>query len=187
MRGALDHRVKAMVAATYLRGRTRVCVGQVACQELMQHHAYGKDVGALVDRERWTQNFRRGVAGCAEDLLALFDLALQRPRQAKIPDFRVHLAVEQDIGRFDVPVQDPVFMGVCEAVTYTDDQIDSVRMFDRKAMCRVVKGLPRHKLHHDEKQPLHLAEIVHADQVRMVQFRHRLRLGFKAGTEHGVR
>ncbi len=117
---------------------------------------------------------------------SFLDLAVYRAGESEIADFRAGLQIEQDVGRFDVAVEDAVFMGVGEAVTDPRNEADHLSRIDRHAIGRMEQRLPRHVLHDDIEHAVHLAEVENSNEIRMVEFRHRLRLGFEAFAERGV-
>ena len=121
-----------------------------------------------------------------EDFLALFHLPFDRPGEAEIPDFRLRVEIQQNIRRLDVAVDDAVLVSMGEAVTNPGDEADDLRLVDRYPVGRVVNRLPGHILHHDVEHPIHLAEVIHADEIRVVQAGHRLGLRLEAGAERGV-
>ena len=50
----------------------------------------------------------------------------------------------------------------------------------------MIEGLPRHKLHDDEKHASHLPEVIHTNEIGVIEPRHRLGFRFKIGAERFI-
>ena len=122
----------------------------------------------------------------AENFLALFDFPLDGAGESEIADLGLGVEIEKDVGRLDVAVDDAVFVGVGESAADGGDEADHFRRVDRLAMGRVIDRLPGHELHHDVKHPVDFAEVIHADEVRVIEAGHRLGLGLEALAKRSV-
>ena len=78
-------------------------------------------------------------------------------------------------------------MGVIQPGTDLTHDPQGFRWIHHLTVRRMVERLPVHVLHDDVKHPVGFPEIIHANQVRVVELRHRLRLGFEAFSEFFIR
>ena len=89
--------------------------------------------------------------------------------QPEVTDFRASLLVEQDIARFDVPMDDAVLVRMGETGADFGDQSRRFAALDRLAVGRMIQRLPRHEFHDDEEDAIHFAEVIDPDEIRVVQ------------------
>ena len=74
-------------------------------------------------------------------------------------------------------------MGVGEAVADLCDQADDFCGVDMDSLGGVEKGVSVYELHHDEEHSVDLAEVIHTDEVGVVEAGHGFGFGFEAGAE----
>ena len=153
-----------------------------ASQKLVEDYTGGEDIRAGVDRPWILDHFRGGVVGGAEnDALAL--ALIGEAGQSEVADLGPFLAVQEDVGRLDVAVQDARLMGVGETFADAGHQAGDFVLFNGLAVGGVVERLPVHELHHDIGHVVDFTEIVDADEVRVVEHGHGLGLVLEPPTE----
>ena len=152
----------------------------------MEQDADRKNIGAVVHRLWCVDHFGCGVAGGAVNLRTFLMAGADRMGQAEVANFWLVVMIEQNIRRLDVAVDDTVFVSVGEALADAGDEADHFVWLDRMTVGAVEKRLTRHELHDDEEHAVHFAEVVDADEVRVVEPCHAFRFGFEARAEHRV-
>lgn len=184
--GAADDSVKPGVAMNDGGSRAGVVRGKSAGEQFVEHHADREDVRVVVHRLRRVDDFRSGVVGCAEDLLTGLGRVLDGPGKAEVADFRPGVEIEQDVGRFDVAVEDAVFVGMGEAVANAGEKADDFVGVDGDSVGGMEERLPGNILHDDVEHAVDLTEVVNADEVGMVEAGHGFGLGLEARAKSGV-
>ena len=81
---------------------------------------------------------------------------------------------------------DAVFVRMGKAVANANHELDHIVLSKSMAVCVVKERLTGDMLHDDEKHAIDLAEVVHADEVRVIEARHRFGLGLKTGAKVGI-
>ena len=113
----------------------------------------------MIDIDSILENFRSGVARCAEHE-SLVLAAVNRVGESKVADLGFGVGIEQDIGWLDVPMNDATTVGVGEATGDGGNQIESNGRINGFVVGGVVERLPLDELHNDIKHPLDIAEVV---------------------------
>jgi len=117
--------------------------------------ARGTDLGGIEPQLFWAH-----VSHGAQERVLLrrggepLGLAADRPADAKVDDLRRARGIDQNVGRLEIPVDDPLTVGVGDPAAGGRKQPDAV------AGCKLpVSGEAgearrlRHELHHDERPP----------------------------------
>ena len=164
------------------------CEGFFTRQELVQHHATGKNVAAQIYPHA-LKLLGRHVRRCAQHGASLRQLGRFRARNAEIGNLHPAVGQHDQVGGLDVAVGDPLAMGMRQRIQ--NFQHDAGHLGQRKTLVgvKVVLELPPlDKFHGDEGNPLpgnclagitlrpglvvlrnHLAIVVHANDAGVVQ------------------
>ncbi len=180
---AANDRIEAQVAMGNLRRGPWIIGWQLAGEEFVEQDADRENVGAVVNRFRIVDHFGRGVAGGAVNFRAFLMAGADRMGQAEIANFRLILQIEQDVRRFDVAVDDAVFMGMRQTAANGRNEAYHLLGIDCTSVRAVEKRLARHELHDDEEHAIHFAEVIDADEVRVVEPCHAFGFGFEDRAE----
>lgn len=135
----------------------------------MQQNSHRKDVRAVADGEGRDGHFQRGVVWSAENLIALPHLLVMGPGESEVAHFRLGIEIQQDVCRFDVAVDDSVFVGVGEAAADAGNQTDGFHGIDCDAVGGVINRRARHELHHQVEHSADLPKVIHADEIGVVE------------------
>jgi hypothetical protein len=110
---------------------------------------------------------RRDVRGRAEHLAGLGDLVLEpEPGDAEVGQREAVALVEQHVGRLDVAVDDPLLVRRVERVGRLVQPAQRDARLDVLAGAQPVgHGAASQELHHDERAPIVLADVVDRDHV----------------------
>ncbi len=111
-----------------------------------------------------------GGAGCDDDL-----------RQAEIHHFGMTALGHEDVGGFDVAMDDAFSMGCVEGVGDLDGEGEDRVQFHRAIADTVLKGQAVEKLHDDKRMPIVPADLVNGTDVGMIECGCGLGLALKAG------
>ena len=87
---------------------------------------------------------------------------------------------EQDVARLDVPVQHPRVVGRGQRGKHAPQRLVDLRLGQRAESDSVTERVPRQPLHDDERRPVLVAEVVHPDDVRMIEGRGGARLDLES-------
>ncbi len=114
-----DDFVQANVHLDLFRGSGEPAQRQFPGQHLVEYDPQGIDVGPVVDLERLLHLLGGHVAQRADHLLGAGERGVRRHRpqelgEAEVGDLDVAPAVEKDVLRLDIPVDDPLIVGVLE-------------------------------------------------------------------------
>ena len=138
-------------------------------EELVEDDAEGVEIGALVDLGA-ARLLGREVLRGADDRARLGHLARPGARDAEVGDLDAALAVDEDVVRLDVAVDDPV------PVREAQRREDLARVLDAtltgagpRPTIELLQRAPVEVLHRDVVRVLRLAAVVDRDDVRMVQ------------------
>ena len=91
--GPADDGVKARIAVTDCGCGAEIIGREGAGEELVKHHAEGKNIGAIIDGVRRVDHFRSGVVWRAENFLSLLGFDLDGSGEAEIADFGLGVEV----------------------------------------------------------------------------------------------
>ena len=127
-------------------------------------------------------DFRSGVAGGAEDN-ASRSVLIQGAGESEIADLRIGFEIEENVGRFDVPVDDAAGMCMSETTGDGRDHFKSYERIDGLFVNGVVKGLSLYEFHDDKEHSIDVTKVIYPDEVGVVQLGHGLGLGFEGGPE----
>ena len=145
-------------------------------EQLVEQDPGRVEVGRLVDG-RAAGLLGGEVLGGADDRARLGHLARTGSRDPEVRHLDAALVVDEDVVRLDVPVDDPVAMGVAER----GQHLAHVRHRDRdRARAarddQLLQRAPLDVLHDDEVRPLYLSAVVDRDDVRVREARGMRRL-----------
>ena len=190
--GGGDDAIKAGVEAGHLLGgHLEDALRQSAREHLVQHHAHGINVRAMIHRAAQDQRLRGHEVRGAHDHAALGEpdgAGLQGFGQAKVGDFHLAFGADHDVGGFDVAVDDAFAVRVVQGIAdmggdgeglvrresaLTGDQRGDVGALD--------------KLHDQVAHAIrHLAKVMHRDDAGEVQLGHGAGFLVKALAKAGV-
>ena len=161
-------------------------VRQGVRQQLVEEHAHGVDVAAQVNLlDPAHRLFGAHVGGRAHHLARLGHLAVLHPRvvsqpgQAEVQQPRVALAVNQDVGRLQVPVDDAALVGKGHGPG---------DLYHQAADGALVQSIPGHVLpdvaalhvlHAEVRLAVHLAVLEDGNDPRVLEPRDGLRLALE--------
>ncbi len=171
-----------MVLDDLLRDRPGPRAGErlLADEELVQDDAGRKHVAAPVDAaagDLLGRHVRRRAHHGAGLGLFRIGAVIGHARDAEVRELDSRLAVEHHVGRLDVAVDDARLVRELQRVEQLAH--DAHRLLKLEALVgveEVLELLALDELHDDVGDVALLAEVVHLDDVRMVQPRDRLRL-----------
>ncbi len=138
MSGPAHDLVEAWVDILDLRGGHVVLLGELAGEEFVENDAGGENIGPGIDRARALGHLRGGVVRCSED--DAFSLGfLREAGQTEVSDFRAFFPIQEDIGGFDVTVENACFVGVGETFADSGHQTGDLSLFNGLAVGGVVE------------------------------------------------
>ncbi|MNP05641.1 hypothetical protein D3C76_975960 [compost metagenome] len=169
-------------------GRERIgaAVGQLAGEDFVEHHAEGIEVGAAVDLLA-ARLLRAHVAGRADGETGLGELGaiLQGLGDAEVREHRRAIGAEQDVGRFHIPVDQALGMGIAERrsdLAQPEDALLRRHALGDALFERAVGQV----LHGHVVVAADMADVMDGDRVRMAEPRQGLALAQKAFAEAPV-
>ena len=180
--GSSDDVVESRVAILDGGSRAGWLFRNKAGQQFVKNDSNGKNIRWNANSPGVFENLWSGVARGAE----YHAIASMFAGEAEVTDLGVGLGVEENVGGFDVPVNNPGFVSVCEALADFDDQLAGGELIDGRFVARIVKGLSLHQFHHDVGHAVGLSEVVDPDEIRVIQFCHRPGLGLELFFERVV-
>ncbi len=145
-------------------------------EQEVERRAQPVDVRSDVDRVTVRDLLRGDVIGRAEhDLVVVLDselvgVVVQEPGQTHVQEARHALAIDEDVPRLDVAVNELVAEGVFETVGDLPDVADRAAEVHRAELLHHVEQVrPVHVVHDDEVQVPVLVDVVRANDVRVIQ------------------
>ena len=100
--------------------------------------------------------------------------------EAEVEDLGMTLTGDEDVGRLDVPMDDPLRVGLGEGIGYLDAPLDDPVVGDRLPRDLVFERLPFEQLHGDERDAVVLIDLVDGADVGVVERRGGSRLAQEA-------
>ena len=98
--------------------------GAAAHQQLIKHRAEAVNVAAAVHAMPFTPRlFGTHVVGCPREARATTAEVLVPQRQAEIDEVRLAFGVDEDVARLDVPVHQPMLVGVVQRLGQRGHQL----------------------------------------------------------------
>ena len=160
----------------------------IANQQLVEHYAQGVDIGLWADRQR-LDLLGGDVGRCAQDGAGLGGLRLsaQLLGDAEVGEVGVALLIEQDVGWFEVAVDNALLVGGFQGGGDLVDQSGSVvRLPGARAVERSCQRSPFHQAH-DQVGALGIApEVVERHDVQVLELGDQLRFALEAADEVGL-
>ena len=158
--------------------------GRATRERLVEHHPDRVEVRRRGHREP-LRLLGREVLGRSEHRAGLRDLRRAGAGDAEVRDPGAALAVDEDVLRLQVAMDDPVLVRELRAGEDLADDLE--RLADREpAADQVLERCALDVLHRDEVPTVGLAAVVHADDVLVLHPRGRLGLAAEALDELGV-
>jgi len=159
---------------------------QLARQHFENHHAQRVEVGAVI-HGRAHDLFGRHVGRRAQDVTGLRQAqrtGLISPsglaRNAKVAHQHVALAVKHDVGRLDVPMDDTLPMSIVQRGGDLSEQMAQLVKRQTTDAQHVLEGAAVHVAHDNVGRVVRAVEIVHRQDVGMLQPRDDARLAPEA-------
>ncbi len=155
---------------------------------LVQHEGQGVDVGLAVQHEPFDLLGGR-VTGRAQDGAVRFGPRRlgQRPGQPEVGDPESAVGVEEQVGRLDVPVDEPAAVGVVEPGGGLEaDQDRLLRSEQGPGVVDLAEAAAGQELQHQVRLVVLLAPVVDLEDVGVVEGGHRSGLGPEPLEEVGV-
>ena len=124
-------------------------------QELVENRADGEDIRPMVDPS--AHLLRRHVAEATHDQPGSCEAALgiRHLGDAEIEDLHLTATQEEDVAGLDVPMDDPMLVGVVEAVAHLEHDGDLVLECQSSSLSdEVLQLFTLKKLHDDEELPI---------------------------------
>ena len=140
--------------------------GRASAEQLVCEDAERVEVAA--NRDRIPESLlRTQVTGRPEDLANLrAEIAAHRDRDAEVGELHRPVWGEDDVGRLDVPVDDPRSVGCLEcAGELQQDHAHAFRGHGALAGDQFREGHPFHEFHHQEGEVVVFAEVMHSEHV----------------------
>ena len=158
-------------------GRRVGTIGGLPKQHLEQHYPEGVEVGPVVSVRAHGLlggHVLRRTKGLAR--LREARAALQHPRQSEVRKDRPGVGIQQDVGRFQVSVHDPLAMGVVQGIRQGHHELQHRVRRQRPFAELVLEVAPRHQLADDEGEPLVVSKVIDLEDVGVTQPGNGLRL-----------
>ena len=158
-----------------------------ADEQVEERAAEGVDVGTAIGLVAVAGLLGRQVVGRAQHLLVMSPgergvVLRHGERQPEVEDLDVPSLVDDQIGRFDVAVDEPLVVRVLQAERRLADEIGRLPHRQRAVLLDPgVQILPLDVLHHDEVDGAGRVEVEGAGDVRMVEPGGGLRLPLEPG------
>ena len=149
-------------------------VGDLATSLLGGHVRNGAYRGACLRQLIHPNGGGLGLAG-ASGFLPHVDFG-----ESEVQDLDLSTAVEEDVGRLQIAVDDSLRVSGLERIRHLDRHRDELSDVDRSSPHLLEKGLTLEKLHDDEVRALVLFDCVDSADTRVVQRRSSTRFALKA-------
>jgi hypothetical protein len=138
-------------------------------QNLEEGDTEAEDIRAAVGRLA-AKLLRRHIAGCSDDDPGLGLGGMRYPGDTEIHDFGATILGDENIRRFDIPVNDTVTMGVRQPPAYLSDDLEPSTYRERIRLDELIEVSASEQLHGDEgRAVLIIAEVVNRDDVGVVE------------------
>ena len=188
---AQDDLIEVHVDLHLARGRLEFVGGQFAGEHLVKHDAKAVNVRAVVGGDGAVMLLWRGVVRRANSLgprlsevahlsqhsgisVPRSQVCSHHLRDAKVGDLHCAALIDQQILRLDVAMHDAVIMRALQSLTHR--RHDAQRFLWRQllGLKQLTQVHAIHELHDEEVEAASLPEVMHRDDVRMVQCRERM-------------
>ncbi len=145
---------------------------QLACRRLVEQYAERELVRLRADLRAVALDLLRGhVERRAQDRAVTCQqrVLVQVAGQAKIGDLGHALAVEDDVGRLDVTVQDPLVVRIGQALADLQHQLETLLERSLAKVEDLFERAALDQLHREEVNPLLLSDLQNRDDVGVTQ------------------
>ena len=143
------------------RDRRVGLVRHAAGEHLVGNHAQGVQIGPPVDVLDALGLFRAHVGGRpVHGRRAQIDVGVGDLGKAEVGDIRVLVAVEKDVGRFEIAVDDAGAMSLIECGRQLTDDPERLREWQRPELEAVRQASAGHVPHHQIRLPVVFAEVM---------------------------
>ena len=185
---AQDHFIEPHINLHFFGGKLKTADRHLAGKHFIKDYAQRIDIRAMIDVERVFSLLGCHVDRRPERLPGKREMRVQvfgadDFREAKIRDFHPALFIEKDVARLDVTMNHAFIMRELQRVTDLGHDRERPRRRKRFRFDHPFQIGPVDEFHHEVAQPLGLAEIVHGNDVRMIERSKSLRLPKKARGE----
>ena len=112
-------------------------IGHASGQQFVEHHADGVDIASRVDRRRIAEDLLRAHVGERAHQLSFTRvqrvrrLSLEQAGDAEVEHFRLARAIDEDVARLDVAVDDAAIVRVLDGVADSRDELEPRRDIER--------------------------------------------------------
>lgn len=176
----IDARIERRAAGRWSKSAD----GKFTRKHFIEDDAERINIGAMIDLPGIFQLLGRHVMGGAEGSAGAREgdgglLFANQFGDAEIGDFDAATRIEEQVFRLDIPMEDALLVGVLEGLANFRD--DGERFTGREAARahRLAEIQAIDILHNKIIEPTGLAEIMHCDDVRMVQFGQKARFAIE--------
>src|SRR5439155_16058208 len=141
-------------------------------EQLVEHRTKSINIRGIAEFCVFTGSMlRRHVTGCAQRLTRARDCAFSfdQSRQAKVGQLRFAFCIEQNIPRFNISMQNPVFVRVMHSARDLCDQFRRLPDRYRRALDYLVKLTAFYELHAAVTSAFALAALVAWNYARIVE------------------
>ena len=171
----------ATAGALERRARVGPVERRPAHEELVEHRPQREDVAARAHPlDLAPRLLGRDVARRATEAVRALAPRIPQPRHPEIDQPRSIRAVDQDVRRLDVPVDDPPAMRRRRGPRRARDNLGRPARRDAVLVGKLPERPPRDVLHHQERSVFVEIQVDHPDQSRMVQPGQEPALGHQA-------
>src|SRR5687767_11051388 len=94
---------------------------------------------------------------------------LRKLRESEVENLRAVLVADEDVGRFDVAMDDALRMCGIERIGELNGNVEQVRDFQRSPVDAIAEALAPERLHHDVRGALVVADVEDCADARMAQ------------------
>ncbi len=168
-------------------GRRCALVGYISCKKLIKHNAKGVDVDGRI-RFLPLCLFWSQIMGTAHDCIVPGQLyGIVGDRNSEIRDFHSSIIFDQYILRFDVPMNDLMFMSMTDRAGQLFHDRHSLGHIKRPTLHdQLFECPPPHKFHHDIVKSFGFPHIINVNDIGMRQFACRIGLPLETDQSHGI-
>src|SRR5438270_7609390 len=145
---------------------------------MVKNRSQGIDVAMDAESATFSTGLLRGhVIRRAEHLASLSEFGILSPKlgvrqalgQAKVSDARLVILVDEHVGRFEIPMENPALMRIVNSLSYGLQISRSLPGRQRFFPDKVCQALAFDVIHREVLLPLVLAHLVNGHDVRMLQ------------------